>query len=138
MSAWKKRLIDVIGDTREVLVEKATSIVFAANDTPIPRADVVQMMRACVSIVEEALLGETDEVRAGFLEALPDIARTTSWSLTLKNGIPCWTAIMGRLVTALPAGDQDEAITWFSSFIGEWWSDVSKAMLPICIAEGKL
>jgi hypothetical protein len=131
-------MLSLMNAKREALVQSATDIAFAGGDTPLPRADVEQMIRACVAIAEEGLVGQSREIRAGFLEALPDVARSTTWDLTVKNGVPCWTIIMGQMVCGIPGEDQPAAIHWFSRFIGEWWADVSRAMLPVLVAENRL
>ena len=138
MTPCRDHLLSILETWRGDLVQRSTDIAFASNDTPMTREDVEQMMRACVTIIEEGLAGKTTEVRDGFLEALPEIALSTTWELTLKNGIPCWGVILGQLSAAASHEFRDEAIVFLSRFIGQWWSDVSKAMLPVFLAEGTL
>ncbi len=138
MTAFKKHLVSIIQETREELVRTSTDIAYEVNDQPLPRADIEQMLRACVALLEEGLRGESSEIRSGFLEALPDVARSTTWDLTVRNGLPCWGVIFGRLVAATDAAQRPEAISWLSTFMGAWWADVSKVMLPVLIEEKKL
>ena len=131
-------LLGLLETSRESIVQSSTDIAFLSNDTPIERADVEQMIRACVALLEENLRGGSGDIRASFLDVLPDVARTTTWQLTLQNGIPCWCVILGRLVSDAAEEHRPEALVLLSRFVGQWWSDVSKVMLPVFIAEGKL
>ena len=56
----------------------------------------------------------------------------------LQNGIPCWGVLLGKIVCTTKEEHRDEAIVFLSRFMGAWWRDVSKAMLPVYVAEGKL
>jgi hypothetical protein len=56
----------------------------------------------------------------------------------MKTGLPCWGIIVGRLAVDVGAVHRDEAIAVLSRFMGDWWADVSKAMLPVFMSEGKL
>jgi hypothetical protein len=116
----------------------------AVRPTPIDRVrcrlleDVEQMLRACTALLEEGLVGEATDVRSGFLEALPDVARTSTWDSTMRAGLPCWGIILCQLVTHVGKEHQEEAVKVLSRFMGAWWADVSKKMLPVFIAEGRL
>ncbi|MFO0617011.1 MAG: hypothetical protein U0414_30730 [Polyangiaceae bacterium] len=138
MTECKTHLIGIIRATRESLVQSSTDIAYASDEVPLPRPAVEQMLRACVAIVEEGLVGESQEVRAGFLEALPDVARSSTWDATLRGGLPCWGVLLGQLVARAEPAHRAEAITWLSTFMGAWWADVSKVMLPVLIAEKRL
>lgn len=138
MTTFRTQMLSTLQRSREDLVRRSTDIAFVANESPMPREDVEQMMRACVAIIEEGLLGESKVVRAGFLEAMPDVARATTWRITMKNGLPTWGVLVGALSAQAPEEHRDEAIRWLARFMGEWWADVSAAMLPVIIAEKKL
>ena len=138
MTDFKKHLATIVQESREELVKSSTDIAFASNEQPLPRGDIEQMLRACVALPEEGLCGDSPDIRAGFLEALPHVARRPTWDLTLRNGVPCWGVIVGRLVAACEPPHRPEAITWLSTFMGAWWADVSKVMLPVLIEEKRL
>lgn len=138
MTPTNAHLLSIVRASREELVQRSTDIAFASSDLPIPRPDVEQMLRACVALLEEGLAGESDDIRSGFLDALPDVARSTTWDSTLRGGLPCWGVIVGLLVARASKEHQEEAIQFLSRFMGAWWADVSKKMLPVAIAENKL
>lgn len=75
-------------------MRKSTDIAFAADDVGLSRAEVEQMLCACVAAVEEGLAGKSRDVRNMFLDALPEVARTTTWDMTLRTGLPCWGAVL--------------------------------------------
>jgi hypothetical protein len=137
MTPCHAHLVEIIQASRETLVQESTDIAFMGADAPIPRADVEQMLRACIALIEEALQGQSTEVRTSFLEAMPDIARSTTWDSVLENGIPCWGLILGRLVAQTNDEHRNEAIVFLSRFMGTWWRDVSRAMLPVYLREEK-
>lgn len=138
MDTFRTHMLETLRGAREDLVRRATDIAFVANESPMPREDVEQMMRACVAVIEEALIGESQVTRAGFLEAMPDVARASTWRVTMNNGLPTWGVLVGTLSAAAPPEHRDEAIRWLSRFMGAWWADVSAAMLPIMISEKRL
>jgi hypothetical protein len=138
MTPTNAQLLSILRESREDIVKRSTDIVFASSDTPLERNDVEQMLRACTALLEEALVGESTDVRSGFLEALPDIARTSTWDNTLRAGMPCWGIILCQLVTHMGKEHQAEATQFLSRFMGAWWADVSKKMLPVFIAEDRL
>ena len=138
MTQAHDHLKSVLKDSREDLVQRSTDIAFAAGAIDLPRSDVEQMLRACVAILDEALEGRSTDIRNGFLAALPDVARTTTWDSTMRGGLACWGVLIGQLVARSSKAYQDEATTFLSRFMGDWWADVSKAMLPVHIAENKL
>ena len=138
MTRCRAHLLALIEASRDAIVRGSTEAAFFSGDAPIARPDVEQMIRASVSLIEEGLRGESTEIRDNFLEVLPDVARSTTWELTLKNGLACWGVIIGKLVAVTAPEHRDEAVAWLSQFMGEWWSDVSKAMLPVFIAEGNV
>jgi hypothetical protein len=138
MTPCQTHLVTLLETSRESIIRDSTDIAFLSNDNPIARADVEQMIRACVALLEEGLRGDSGDVRTSFLEVLPDVAKTTTWELTLKNGIPCWCVILGRLLGATEVEHRPEALVFLSRFVGQWWSDVSKVMLPVFVAEGTL
>lgn len=138
MTAFRDHLLSLIEASREDLVRESADISFLSGETPVPRADVEQMLRACVAILEEGLHGGSTDVRAGFLEALRDVARTTTWELTLRTGLPCWGILVGKLTAATSEPYRAEALVFLAQFMGAWWSDVSKVMLPVFISEGKV
>ena len=138
MDTFRTHMLETLRRSREDLVLRSTDIAFFANESPMGREDVAQMMRACVAIIEEGLIGETQVTRAGFLEAMPDVARASTWRITMKNGLPTWGVLVGTLAAAAPPDHRDEAIRWLSRFMGDWWSDVSAAMLPVMIEEQRL
>ena len=139
MNPCHAHLAQIIGDTREDLVRESTDIAFRSNASiTLRREDVEQMIRACVALLEEGLVGESTSIRAGFLEALPEVARASTWDDTLRNGIPCWGVLLGKLSAAAAEEHRAEAIVFLSSFMGAWWADVSKAMLPVFTAENRL
>src|SRR5579871_5838832 len=98
MTPGQKHLVTILRDRREDLVQRSTDAAFQSAVVPIPRPDVEQMIRACVAVLEEGLAGESTEVRSGFLAALPDVARTTTWDSTMRGGLPCWGVLIGLLV----------------------------------------
>jgi hypothetical protein len=128
--------VSLLEASREEIIRESTDIAFLQDDNPIARRDVEQMIRACVALIEEGLRGESREVRSNFLEALPDVAKSTTWELTLKNGIPCWGVILGKLVAEASPEHRAEATRLLAEFMGQWWADVSKVMLPVFLAEG--
>ena len=100
MDACNAHLLEIIQRSREELVRESTDISFQSNPLPMAREDVEQMLRACVALVEEGLVGETTVVRSGFLEALPEVAKTSTWDNTLRSGLPCWGVLVGKLSAA--------------------------------------
>jgi len=138
MTEGQRQLLATLRGKRDELVQRSTDIAYATNDVDLPRADVEQMLRACIALLEEGLVGESRAVRDGFLAALDDVARTTTWELTMRTGLPCWGIIVGRLAVDVGEAHRDEAIAYLSRFMGDWWADVSKVMLPVFMAEGKL
>jgi hypothetical protein len=138
MTPARSHLLAIVQRSRNDLVRESTDIAFASGDIPIPKPDVEQMIRACVGLLEEALVGEATDVRDSFLDALPSVAKTTTWTLTMKNGLPCWGILIGKLVSETSTEHRSEAIVFLARFLGEWWSEVSKKMLPVNIAEGTL
>jgi len=138
MTPYQAHLSAILQASRDDLVKKSTDIAFSSNDAPIPRVDVEQMMRACIAILEEGLAGEGREIRTGFLEAMPDLARSATLELTLRDGLACWGVIIGQLAAASSEQYRDEAVIFLSRFLGAWWNDALKAMIPVFIAEGTL
>ncbi len=138
MTPTQSHLVDVIRSNREELVQKSTDICFSWPDMPIPRPDVEQLLRGCVAVLEEGLVGESNDVRTGFLAAMPDVARTTTWSHTMRAGVSCWGVLVSLLATRVNAEHTEETMRTLAKFMGDWWADVSKVMLPVSIAENKL
>jgi hypothetical protein len=135
MEAFRSQLTSILQRSREELVRQATDIAFVTGEAPMPRPDVEQMMRACVALIEEGLAGESQTIRTGFLEAMPDVARASTLRSTLKNGLPTWGVLVGMLSAEVPAEHREDAIRWLSRFMGEWWADVVEAMLPVIIEQ---
>lgn len=138
MDPWRKQLLSILQTSRDDVVRRSTDVALAWDDSPMARPDVEQLIRACLAVIEEGVAGDAKDVRAGFLLALQDVARTTTWELTMKTGLPCWGVIVAELGIRSEAQHRDRVVVWLSRFMGEWWSEVSKVMLPIFIAEQKL
>ncbi len=138
MKPSQSHIVEVIRSNREDLVQRSTDICFSWDDIPISRPDVEQLLRGCVAVLEEGLVGESNDIRSGFLAAMPDVAHTTTWSHTMRAGLSCWAILVGQLTTRVGAEHRDESLRILAKFMGDWWADVSKVMLPVCIAENKL
>ena len=138
MIPCQAHLLSVLRTSRDELVRRSTDVVYLTDNAPLPREDVEQLMRASLAILEEGLAGETNEVRSGFLEALPELAGATTLDDAIKGGLPTWGVIIGQLSVAVNEQYRDEAIMILSRFMGLWWSDVLKVMLPVYMAKGTL
>jgi hypothetical protein len=139
MDAASAHLISVIQKNRDRLIQETTDISFASGTIAIPREGVEQMLTGVMALTEEALVGTSREMRQLFLEtALPEATNTTSWPEMLKNGLPCWGLLIGRVTMLLSEEHRDAGLTRLSRIMGEWWMDVSNAVLPLYKARGEL
>ncbi len=50
----------------------------------------------------------------------------------------CLGVIIGQLVASTASDHRPEAIQFLSCFMGAWWSDVSRDMLPVYLGEGRI
>lgn len=102
---------------------------------------VEQMLRGALMVLEEALRGESRELRESMLEtALPSLVEAggISWEDILYNGLACWSVVLGRMTLAVDEEYRDVCIRRIAYFIGDWWRDISKALLPLFKARGEI
>lgn len=137
MYRFRQNLFVRLERTREELTLRATEIV-CSSDASVPRVDVEQHMRACVAILTEAASGHSRAVREAFLEALPYVARETTWGTTIEKGLQSWAVIVGLLGAETEPEHRDLTLAWLARLTGAWWADVSAAMLPVMLRRGTL
>jgi hypothetical protein len=138
-NAADAHILGIIASDREGLIAQMTDI--TAGQSTLDRASAEQLLRGVVSVLEEWLVGESDEVRRSFLEAaLPEVARSgmSPWSSVLRDGLPCWGVLIGLLAARADESRRPEVIHRVALILGEWWADVWQVMSPAYKERGDL
>jgi hypothetical protein len=133
-------ILAVIAREKESIVQELTDSMVSSGDVPMDRSSIEQLIRGVVSVLQEAVEGESADVRRAVLVAAVEVARSGTFTPTksLRVALTLWGTLIGMVVLRANPGFQRAILPRLAQVQGEWMSQAWEAMYAaFLLAEGK-